>query len=127
MKTAISYLVTLFLLITACQKEEYVTPQSSETEKVWHLSMQIPSLRVAFSTDASEVKILFGNHNTAVGDFITFESAPDSVIVNIARLYDGTTTQLTGAVRGHTFVMIDNKLNICDGAQQVPFDYQLNQ
>jgi len=128
MKTTISYLIALLLFITACQKEECVTPEPSPTatQKVWHLSMQIPSLYVDFNADDSAVETLFGNNNVAVGNYITFESARDSVIVGISRLNDGTTAQLTGALRGHTFIMVDNKLNICDGKQQVPFDYQLN-
>lgn len=132
MKWIIYYIIPVLMLATACQKEEceapLLNPEKSSTvpDTIWHLSMQIPDLRINFSIDAAEKEILFAAHNVPVGNSLLFVSSSDSVTVSIARHYDGTVAHLTGAVKGQTFIMIDDRLNICHGPQQVGFTYSIS-
>ena len=128
MKRLIYCIIPVLMFGTACQKEEGEAPllSSNVADTVWHLSMQIPELGIDFSVDASERKILFTTHNVPVGNSLLFISSSDSVTVTIARHYDGSIANLTGAVKGETFVMVDNKLNICHGPQQVCFTYNVS-
>lgn len=109
------YLIILSLLFLGCEKEK--------TEPVtWYLSLDIP----AFSySEILPVKAIYDNIGASgqkIGNGLDFS---DSRLKCRVYTESAGIKQLTGTLDNHSFILINDSLNVCSGLQRVFVDLKL--
>ncbi len=120
-------IILLAIALSSCSKEDLVQPsQPDATPSVasYHLTFDVPSQHISLDCQSTTIGTLVADYNAPIGKFIEFKS--NGQVVSI-RLYDDGNIGITGAINGHSFIVHDSKINICDGPQQVEFRYALRE
>ena len=121
----------LALMSSSCTKEDdfistdpinYNPPVIND--KLWLWSFYCPDLDINI-TDATHYRSAFlYTNNRQSGKMVWYDA--DSVQFIVTHDYRDGITSITGTIENHSFIVLDNKMNVCGGYQGLSVTYSLN-
>lgn len=125
-------LLTLAVISSSCNKEDdfistdpinYNPPVVQDN--LWLWSFYCPDLDINI-TNAKHYRSVRTGDNTGrvTGKIVWYDV--DSVQFTVSHNYRDGITSISGNLGSHTFIVLDNKMNICGGHQGLPVTYSLS-
>lgn len=124
-------LLTIAVISSSCNKEDdfissdpinYSPPVVQD--KLWLWNFYCPDLDINITEATHYRSASLVNNNKVVGKIVWYEA--DSVQFTVCHNYRDGITSISGNLGSHTFIVLDNKMNICGGHQGLPVTYSLS-
>lgn len=124
-------LLALAVVSSSCTKEDdyysldpinYSPPVVQDSLWLWNFYCPDLDINITGATHYRSASLV--NNNKVVGKVVWYDV--DSVDFTVCHNYRDGITSISGNLGSHTFIVLDNKMNICGSYQGLPVTYSLS-
>ena len=125
------FLALFAMISSSCTKEDdfystdpinYSPPVVQDSLWLWNFYCPDLDINITGATHYRSASLV--NNNKVVGKIVWYDA--DSVQFTVCHNYRDGITQVSGTIENHTFIVLDNKMNVCGGHQGMPVTYSLS-
>lgn len=122
-------LLYVLSMMCSCTKAQDIQPlkadlSTSKLDSTYKLSIDVQNHVHYDSIRVQTVQGLLGDKDQQIGYHLVFEK--DNLLIGIGVLFDGTiASKPTGLLNDTSFIIINNKMNMCGGSQGLLVSYCL--